>query len=170
MERLERGFFLRDVLEVAPDLLGCRLFRKFNNGSIRSYVLTEVEAYRGVSDLACHASRGRTKRTEVMYREGGMLYMYMIYGMYWMMNIVTSGKNNPQAVLIRGLQGISGPGKLSGQLELDGGFYGEDLTQSDRIWIVNRDGPVSYNTTPRINIDYAPEPWRSKPWRFFPGE
>jgi DNA-3-methyladenine glycosylase len=132
--RLSKDFFLRDALEVAPELLGKHLVIKTEN-TIRKFSIYETEAYKGTGDLACHASRGRTKRTEVMFREGGVLYMYLIYGMHWMLNVVTAPADIPQAVLIRGLEGIDGPGKLTRQLGLDGSFYGESLVNSERIWI-----------------------------------
>ena len=127
--------------------------------------ITEVEAYRGEEDKACHACKGRTKRTEVMYHRGGKIYVYLIYGMYWMLNIVTGKEGCPQAVLIRGVETISGPGRLGKRLQLDAGFYGEELP-SGRISI-EEDGFVveSYQTTPRIGIDYAEE-WKEKPWKF----
>lgn len=166
-ERLDKSFFIRDVLEVAPEMLGKIIVRKFANNHIEKFVITEVEAYRGNGDLACHASKGKTKRTEVMFREGGMVYVYLIYGMYWMLNIVTGAENDANAVLIRGVQGISGPGRVGKALHLDKSFYGENLFTSERIWIENAEPILKYKTSPRIGIDYAGEPWISKPWRFF---
>jgi DNA-3-methyladenine glycosylase len=165
MNRLERPFFLRDVLEVAPDLIGKQLVYK-NRGAITSYLITEVEAYRGEEDKACHASKGRTQRTEIMYHSGGHLYVYLIYGMYWMFNIVAGEENVPEAVLIRGIEGYNGPGKLTRQLNIDRSFYGEDLCQSKRIWVSESNERYDYSCTPRIGIDYAGEPWISNPWRF----
>jgi DNA-3-methyladenine glycosylase len=117
--RLPAGFFLRDVLEVAPELPGNFLVRCFDDGTVRRYRITEVEAYRGTEDLAGHASKGKTPRTEVMFRQGGVVYVYLIYGMYWMLNIVTGMENDASAVLIRGLEGFSGPGKAGKALHLD---------------------------------------------------
>lgn len=165
-ERLGRDFFQRDVLEVAPALLGKRLVRVFPDGIRRTYVITETEAYRGEEDRACHASRGRTPRTEVMFREGGLVYMYFIYGMYWMLNVVTGAVNVPQAVLIRGIREANGPGRLTRLLQLDRGFYGEDLAISGRLWVEGGSGISAYESTPRIGIDYAGEPWKDLPWRF----
>lgn len=164
--RLEREFYTRDVLEVAPDLIGRKLVI-MKDGIPHSCYISETEAYKGESDLACHASRGMTPRTEVMFCEGGILYMYLIYGMYWMMNIVTSIKNNPQAVLIRGLDKIKGPGRLTKMLGLDRSFNGESLLTSKRIWLEDGIIPVNIISTPRIGIDYAGEPWVSMPWRFY---
>jgi len=164
--RLPNSFFQRDVLEVAPELLGKILVRKSNNGIIEKFQITEVEAYCRNGDLACHASKGKTQRTEVMFREGGLVYVYLIYGMYWMLNIVTGKENDAEAVLIRGIEGISGPGRVGKALQLDKTFYGENLFNSNRIWIENAESIENYITTPRIGINYAGEPWVSKPWRF----
>jgi len=164
--RLPSEFFHHDVLEVAPELMGKILVRRFEDGSINQFTITEVEAYRGTEDLACHASKGRTARTEVMFQEGGVVYVYLIYGMYWMLNIVTGKEGDASAVLIRGLEGIPGPGRVGKALQLDKSFYGEDLTTSERIWIEDRGLETEYIITPRIGIDYAGEPWISKPWRF----
>ena len=78
--------------------------------------------------------KGRTPRTEIMFHEGGRLYIYLIYGMYWMLNVVTGEENNPQAVLIRGVENFPGPGKITKALGIDRSFYGEDLVTSERIW------------------------------------
>lgn len=165
MQKLPKSFFQRDVLKVAPEILGKELFCKVNH-QLKSYVITEVEAYRGEEDLACHASKGITPRTEIMYQEGGHVYVYLIYGMYWMLNFVTGEKNNPQAVLIRGISGYNGPGKITKALNIDKSFYGENLETSDRIWVANGNDEVKFKTTPRIGIDYAGEPWVSKKWRY----
>ncbi len=167
MSRLNREFFTRDVLEVAPELLGCKIIVKGPIG-LQSYLITEVEAYRGEEDLACHASKGKTPRTCAMYMEGGHLYVYFIYGMYWMLNIVTSQANNPQAVLIRGLMGCKGPGRVGRLIGIDKSFYAEDLISSEKIWLeaekqVKADEIIQ---TSRIGIDYAGPVWKEKPWRY----
>lgn len=165
-KKLPKTFYQRDVLNVAPELLGKRLVL-VRDQVPQTYRITEVEAYRGGEDLACHASRGLTPRTEVMFREGGVLYMYLVYGMHWMMNIVTEGKGIPQAVLIRGLDKVSGPGRLTKYLGLDRSFNGESLLDSPRIWLEEAEWPVKILNGPRIGIDYAGEPWVSVRWRFF---
>ncbi|HPE77229.1 MAG TPA: DNA-3-methyladenine glycosylase [Draconibacterium sp.] len=166
-ERLDKSFFMRDVLEVAPEMLGKIIVRRFEDNQLSKFEITEVEAYSGNGDLACHASKGKTKRTEVMFREGGLVYVYLIYGMYWMLNIVTGNEGDANAVLIRGVREISGPGRVGKALQLDKSFYGENLFTSERIWIENAESVVKFETSPRIGIDYAGEPWVSKPWRFF---
>jgi len=164
--KLGQDFFSRDALEVAPDLLGKVLVRRFDNGKLFTGRITEVEAYRGVEDKACHASKGRTSRTEIMYHKGGLVYVYLIYGIYWMLNFVTGDMNEPQAVLIRGLDAITGPGRITQRLEIDSYFYGENLAGSERLWVENSSQQVMVLTGPRIGIDYAGEPWKTIPWRY----
>lgn len=168
--RLSRDFFCRDVLEVAPDLIGKVLVRKFENGETLRLVINETEAYRGEEDLGCHASKGRTSRTEVMYHKGGLVYVYLIYGMYWLLNFTTGRPNHPQAVLIRGSKEVSGPGRIGRKLKLDKSFYGEDVIISDRLWVEepedNNTLTTQISALPRIGIDYAGNYWSQKPWRF----
>ncbi len=166
-ERLGEDFFIRDILEVAPGLLGKKIVM-VRDGELSSWQITETEAYRGEEDLACHARSGRTRRTGIMYGKGGYLYMYLIYGMYWMMNIVAGPENVPQAALIRGVERFSGPGRLTKNLGLDGSYYGESLLTSGRIWLSDGRPPEHILTTPRIGVDYAGE-WKDKPWRFLAG-
>lgn len=172
---LDKKFFERDVLEVAPALLGKTIVRKFkDNPTPLREIITEVEAYKGIDDLGCHASKGKTERNKVMFDEPGLIYVYLIYGMYWMLNFVTEKAGIPQAVLIRGIGKINGPGKVGRYLKLDKSFYGEDLTTSKRIWVEHafdtsinhlQNATPKYIATPRIGIDYAGE-WAKKPWRF----
>lgn len=166
MKRLNSDFYRQDVLIVAPALLGKTLVRSFSSGEEFRYIITETEAYRGEEDLACHVSKGRTARTEVMYEPGGILYLYLIYGIYWMLNVVTSVEEDPQAVLIRGLAGISGPGRLTQRLGINRDFNRENLSVSDRIWIEDSNLFAEYSTHPRIGIDYAGEYWKNQPWRY----
>jgi DNA-3-methyladenine glycosylase len=166
-KRLSRNFYIRDVLDVAPELIGKTLAVTTGNNIIRRFMITETEAYRGTEDLACHACRGKTPRNGIMFGQGGMLYVYFVYGMYWMLNIVTGEKDNPQAALIRGIEGFSGPGKLARELGIDRSFYGEDLTISERIWIEDRVLKPGFKSGPRIGINYAGEIWKNKPWRYY---
>ncbi len=165
--RLTREFYTRDVLDVAPDLVGKDLVMGLPGGNYARHMINEVEAYRGEEDLACHAAKGRTARTEVLYHEGGRLYVYFIYGMYWMLNVVTGAENVPQAVLIRGVGNYNGPGKLTRALSIDRSFYGEDLTTSGRLWIEDSGVLPVIKTSPRIGVEYSGEIWKSKLWRFY---
>jgi DNA-3-methyladenine glycosylase len=174
---LPRDYFERSTLEVAKSLLGKYLVRETKNG-IQAGRIIEVEAYVGPHDLACHASKGRTKRTEVMFGVPGVAYVYMIYGMYHCFNIVTEREGYAAAVLVRGieladsLQGanlISGPGRLCRFLEIDRSLTGWDLTAGKALWLEDRGEPVSARSvqrSPRIGVEYAGK-WAKKPWRFF---
>jgi len=165
--RLKREFFTRDVLDVAPDMPGKIICIKMTDGGTARYEITEVEAYRGTEDKACHASKGRTSRTEIMFQEGGRLYIYLIYGMYWMLNIVTGEKDNPQAVLIRGLETLKGPGVLTKSLGIDKSYNSEDIVTSERLWFEDAGIVRPVKTSSRIGIDYAGEYWKERPWRYF---
>jgi DNA-3-methyladenine glycosylase len=165
--RLTKDFFVRDVLDVAPELPGKTIVLISPEGTPGRFMVTDVEAYRGTEDLACHSCKGRTRRTEIMFHEGGRLYVYLIYGMYWMLNIVTGKEDEPQAVLIRGLKNYPGPGILTKALGIDKSFYGEDIVTSERIWIEDTGVKTIVNTGPRIGIDYAGEYWKTRPWRYY---
>jgi DNA-3-methyladenine glycosylase len=168
-KRLARDFYIRDVLDVAPGLIGKDMVIRSEKGALSRYMITEVEAYRGMEDRACHASRGRTVRTEIMYHEGGRLYVYLVYGMYWMLNVVTGRTDDPQAVLIRGVEGLYGPGRITRAAGIDKTYYGEDTVSSERIWFEDSGNERVVETGHRIGIDYAGEYWKKKPWRFFTG-
>jgi DNA-3-methyladenine glycosylase len=165
--RLSKEFYVRDVLDVAPEMLGKVMVVRLTGNSFGKFRVNEVEAYRGTEDEACHACRGRTRRTEIMFHEGGKLYVYLIYGMYWMLNIVTGQENNPQAVLIRSVENYNGPGKITRSLGIDRTYYGEDLAASERIWFEDTGTVTAFKTAPRIGIDYAGEYWKTRLWRYY---
>jgi len=164
--KLQTSFFTRDVLIVAPELLGKTIVRIMDNGSKKEFQITEVEVYRGEEDMACHARKGRTPRTEVMYANGGTIYVYLIYGMYWMLNFVTATEGIPQAILIRGVDLTIGPGKVTKLLEIDKSFNTENLCTSNRIWVEDKQVKVNYTTAKRVGIEYAGEYWKNIEWRF----
>jgi len=147
--------------------------------------IVETEAYVGPEDLACHASKGKTARTSIMFEQGGHAYVYMIYGFYFCLNAVTEPKDFPAAVLIRAVEPLdhvsvmrrlrknperdtniaSGPGKLCMAMSIDKALNGFDLT-GDTLWIEDRNFQVdAIDATPRIGVDYAGE-YKDKPWRF----
>jgi len=165
--RLNIDFYTRDVLDVAPDLIGKYLVIRLGDDDPIKYMITETEAYRGWEDKACHASRGETARNKIMFERGGKIYVYFIYGMHWMFNIVTGSEGIPQAALIRGIEGFNGPGKLTKVLGINRSYYGEDLTTSDRIWVEGNDYTPLIKSSPRIGVDYAGEYWKNKPWRYY---
>ena len=165
------SFYARDTLVVARDLLGKYLVRQLPNG-IRAGRLIEVEAYVGGNDLACHASKGRTKRTEVLFGSPGRAYVYLIYGMYHCLNVVTERLDFPAAVLIRAVEDetglIDGPGRVCRAYEVDLKLNYHDLSTAQTLWIEDRGERVPKSRIgayPRINVDYAGQ-WAAKPWRF----
>ncbi len=171
---LGRNSYNKNTIKVAQDLLGCFLVRKIGNKLIRA-LITETEAYHGENDLACHASRGKTPRTEVMYGQSGHAYIYLIYGMYHCLNIVTERKNFPAAVLIRGVKidGVdykktNGPGKLCRELGIDRKLNGLDLTKKEKLWVEKPKKKISSKSikkSPRVGIDYAGK-CKKYLWRF----
>lgn len=163
---LEQSFYERPALVVAPELLGKTLVRR-HEGIEKRLTISEVEAYLGEEDLASHARFGKTSRNQVMYGPAGHIYMYLIYGIHWMLNIVVDQENQPAAILIRGTLEVSGPGRLSKALQLDKTFNERILNVSSGLWI--EDAPKLPSSqiiqTPRIGIDYAGD-WVQKPFRF----
>ena len=165
---LKRSFFVRPTLLVAKELLGKYLVRRRGSKHI-SLMITEVEAYIGPNDKACHASRGKTERNKVMFSDGGRWYVYFTYGMHWMLNIVTGPKNYPAAVLIRGTDKITGPARLTRCLKIDKKFNGLLAAKKSGLWIEDRGCKIKHSEIikePRIGVDYAGPVWAKKPWRF----
>jgi DNA-3-methyladenine glycosylase len=165
---LPKSFFQRPALKVAEELIGKFLVREIEGKEI-ALMVTEVEAYGGEHDLACHASKGKTSRTKVMYEKGGVWYVYLIYGMYFMLNIVTGEKEKPAAVLIRGVEGKNGPGKLTRHLEIDKRLNGKEASKETGLWFEDRGVKIDkkdIKKTPRIGVDYAGPIWSKKLWRF----
>lgn len=168
---LSRQFFNRPTLTVARSLVGKYLVRENGAGRIAGKII-EVEAYVGSQDKACHASKGRTARTEVLFGPPGISYVYLIYGMYHMLNVVTECAEFPAAVLIRAIEVdgelIDGPGKLCRELSIDRSLHRLDMTHGRSLWFEDRGERVSrkqVGTFPRIGVDYAGA-WANKPWRF----
>ena len=165
---MPRDLRSRDTVALARWLLGKTLVRDDGSGRI-AYLITEVEAYDGENDLACHASKGRTTRTEIMYQEGGVWYVYLCYGIHEMLNLVTGPADYPAAVLIRGVQAISGPGRLTKRLKIDRKLNG--LPAHPRSGLHLEDSGLELTSrqitsSPRIGVSYAGPVWAGKPWRF----
>jgi DNA-3-methyladenine glycosylase len=181
--KLPRAFYEQKTIDVAKQLLGKYLVRKHSEGDTVGRIV-ETEAYIGPQDLACHASKGRTARTEVMFGEPGHAYVYFIYGFYNMLNLVTEKKDYPAAVLIRAAEPVdgvklmksrrqldklrelaSGPGKLCQAFAVDRSLNGADLC-GDVLYVEDRGEPVpKFNATSRIGVDYAGK-WKDKLYRF----
>ncbi|MEK9180500.1 MAG: DNA-3-methyladenine glycosylase [Patescibacteria group bacterium] len=187
---LNQKFFNRPALKIAKELLGKFLVRRRPRKSassqrksasrVAAIMITETEAYIGPHDLASHASRGRTPRTEVMFGEAGRFYVYFTYGMHWMLNVVTDKKDYPSAVLIRagvaqsqisdvrGQRSISGPAKLTKFLKIGKRFNGKIASRQTGLWFEDRDMKIKSSQIkrgPRIGVDYAKE-WAKKKYNF----
>ena len=161
MKQLDRGFFRRDCLEVARDLVGKLLV----NGNVQLRI-TETEAYRGEEDTACHAHKGRTKRTEVMYGEAGTIYVYLCYGMHWLLNIVTGEVDEPQAVLIRACKTAEGPGKLTKVLSVTGEYNRRSVGEENGLSVWDDGFRCPIETDKRVGIGYASIEDQERLWRF----
>lgn len=166
VRRLTEVDYRRDVVTVAKSLLGATLCRRLGDGTVLRARITETEAYRGEDDTACHAHKGRTQRTDVMYAPGGCAYIYLCYGMHEMLNVVTGPAERPEAVLIRGVEGAEGPGRLTKALQISRSLNREDLVASDRLWIETDDARPMFASAPRIGIGYASKRDQSRKWRF----
>lgn len=161
MPRLTYEFFHRPCEEVARDLVGKLLI--CNNKALR---ITETEVYCGEGDTACHASKGRTKRTEVMYMEAGTVYVYLCYGMHWMLNIVTGEAEQPEAVLIRACLDAEGPGKLTKRLDITGGLNRTSVVDGGELRIEDDGFSCEVTTDKRVGIGYASQEDQDRLWRF----
>ena len=168
---LPQSYFTRPTVTVARSLIGKYLVRVIEGRSVAGRIV-EVEAYVGPEDKACHASKGRTQRTDVMFGSGGIAYVYLIYGMYHCLNVVTEREGFPSAVLIRAIELdgdlIDGPGKLCRALQIDRSLNRAELTSGESLWFEDRGESVgrgSIEAHPRVGVDYAGE-WAKKPWRF----
>lgn len=160
-------FFNRPAAKVARDLVGKAVVRQ-RGEETRSFTITETEAYEGAHDLACHSSRGRTARTEVMFGPGGRFYIYRIYGLHWMLNIVTGDANEAAAVLVRGVEGVSGPGRVAAALQVDASLRGLEAIPASGLWFEELPEEKRFRVarTARIGIDYAGPIWIAKKLRF----
>jgi DNA-3-methyladenine glycosylase len=164
---LPPDFYARPALVVARELIGKTLVRKIGD-SILTETITETEAYIGPQDKACHAHRGQTPRNAVMFGPGGYWYVYFIYGMHWMLNIVTNEDGFPSAVLFRAAGSLIGPGRLTRKLQIDRSLNGLPAKRASGLWIEDHGVTFparSIHRTPRIGVAYAGE-WAHKPYRF----
>ena len=158
----------KKTVALARWLLGKHLVRR-HRGKIEARLITEVEAYDGEHDRACHARVGRTARTAVLYGAGGVWYVYLCYGVHEMLNLVVGPPGWPAAVLIRGVEGVSGPGRLTKALRIGRTLNRKPAARSSGLWLEDRGVGVArrfVQSTPRIGVDYAGPIWAKKPWRF----
>lgn len=167
--KLNNDFYSKRAPDMAPSLIGKLLCRKvYENGKekIIKLRITETECYFGENDTACHAHKGKTERTKIMYHRGGVAYVYLCYGIHSLLNIVSGPKDFPEAVLIRGVEGFNGPGKLTKALSIDRSLNGEDLINSEKLWLEEDGYSAEYTVGKRIGIDYATEEYRNILWRY----
>jgi DNA-3-methyladenine glycosylase len=176
-DRLSHAFYARPAVELAPALIGKLLVHRAGGKEYRARIV-ETEAYVGPHDLACHASKGRTKRTEILFGPAGFSYVYLIYGMYPMLNIVSGDAGHPEAVLIRAAEplddweaDLSGPGKLCRDMKITLGDNALDLTKSAKLYLVE-DDPKSRREhrivmSKRVGVDYAGDEWKNALLRFY---
>ena len=168
----------KKTVALARWLLGKHLVRRLPRGGAEARLITEVEAYHGERDLACHARVGRTPRTAVMYAPGGVWYVYLCYGVHEMLNLVVGPRGWPAAVLIRGVAGAGGPGRVTKALAIGRKLNGVAASSASGLWIEDRGvrvpprlvraTPRAFKIirTPRIGVDYAGPVWARKRWRF----
>lgn len=172
MRRIVKAKVLRTekTVALARWLLGKHLVRRDADGRIEARMILETEAYDGEHDLACHARAGRTRRTEVMYEAGGVWYVYLCYGIHEMLNLVVGPGDWPAAVLIRGVAGASGPGRVTRALAIDRALNrASALRRTSGLWIEDRGHVVpdaAVVASPRVGVAYAGPVWAVKPWRF----
>jgi DNA-3-methyladenine glycosylase len=185
MKILKKSFYNRNTLTVAREMLGQKLVRIIDGKRLSAFV-AETEAYLGTGDSASHASRGRTPRNQVMFGPAGIAYVYFVYGMHYLLNVVTEAKEIPGAVLLRAvvpLKGIAhmqklrnrqdkdltnGPAKLCQAMSINVDLNGWDLTRGKILWVeayqeIPDSGVIA---GPRIGINYATVADRKAPWRF----
>lgn len=144
--------------------MGKILVRRFPDGRELRARVTETEAYFGEEDTACHAHKGRTRRTEVLYHRAGTIYVYLCYGMHWMLNLVTGAEDSPQAVLIRGVEGVSGPGRVTKYLGIDKSM--NDTMLGDFLRLEDDGFAPELEKAPRVGIGYASPEDQARLWRF----
>ena len=172
LKKLPRAFYAREAEVLARDLIGTILVHRVGREARRGRIV-ETEAYVGCHDLACHAAKGRTARTEVMFGEAGHAYVYLIYGIHDMLNIVSGEPGVAQAVLVRAAEpldgwqaNLSGPGNLAKGFGITRRHNGADLTGDELFILASRDAtPPRIVRTRRIGVDYAKE-WKDVPLRF----
>lgn len=168
-KKIEQEYFNQKTVKIARNLLGKYLVRRIGNNVIAK-MITEVEAYDGPRDKASHASRGRTERTKIMFGDPGHFYVYLCYGMHWMLNIVTGPRDFPAAILIRATEDINGPARLTKFLKIDSTLNGKPVGEKCGLWLEDRGMKINrryIKKGPRIGVAYAGPYWAGKHYRFW---
>ena len=151
----------------ARQLLGKLLCKRQSDGSVLRARIVETECYCGEEDTACHAHRGMTERNRPLYERGGISYVYLCYGIHALLNVITRAAGHPEGVLIRGVEGAVGPGRVTKSLGITMTDNRLPLSPESGLWL--EDGgytPTEVEALPRVGIDYAEECDRLRPWRF----
>ena len=164
-KKLDYDFFHWPCLTVAEALVGKILVYRLPDGTLLRLRISETEAYCGEDDTACHAHKGRTKRTEVLYADAVTIYIYLCYGIHWLLNIVTGDAEDPQAVLIRACAEANGPGKLTKTLQITG-HLNRGSVFGDELWVEDDGFTCDVTTAKRVGIGYASQEDQDKLWRF----
>lgn len=164
-QRLTEGFYHRPCLEVARDLVGKVLVHRTPEG-VRMLRISETEAYCGQADTACHAHRGCTPRNRVLWAGAGTSYVYLCYGIHWLLNVVTGEEGQPEAVLIRACVEAEGPGRLTKRLGITGALNERNLATDPELWIEDDGFHCEIRTDTRVGIGYASPEDQQRPWRY----
>ena len=166
---LKQGFYGRDTRVVAEELLGKHLCRRLPSGRIIRGRIFETEAYDGFEDRASHAHKGPTARNVVMFGPPGHAYVYLCYGLHWILNFTTREKGYPAAVLLRGVEGVEGPGRTTRHFQINRRHNEQVLSRVNGLWVEDDGREIcagAIHRAPRVGIDYAGAEWAAKPWRF----
>ena len=166
VKKLDCDFYRRPCLTVAEDLVGKVLVHRLPDSTVLRLRISETEGYCGEDDTACHAHKGRTQRTEVMYMVAGTVYVYLCYGIHWLLNIVTGEEDEPEAVLIRACVDAQGPGKLTKALAITGDLNRGSVVDSDILWVEDDGFRCEIAADKRVGIGYASREDQDRLWRF----
>lgn len=165
MKQLKKEFFTQSAYDAAQQLIGKWICRCID-GKVEKFQITETECYIGSCDTACHAYKGKTARTQIMWHEGGVCYVYLCYGIHQMLNFITGKEGEAEGVLIRGVKGAKGPGRATKAMQIDKSLYGESLLTKDKIWVEDDGNIYGFTASKRIGIGYASKEDQDRLWRF----
>ena len=165
MKQLKEDFFAQNAYDAAQQLIGKWICRRID-GQVYRFQIIETECYIGSFDTACHAYKGKTARTQIMWHEGGVCYVYLCYGIHQMLNFITGKDGEAEGALIRGVKGAKGPGRATKAMQIDKSLYGESLLTKDKIWVEDDGNKYKFISSKRIGIGYASKEDQDRLWRF----
>lgn len=164
----EDAFYDQPSLEIAPKILGAKLCHRGKDDLIKKFTICETEAYHGTDDLASHASKGKNQKNQLMFGPSNIWYLYLCYGVHWMLNLVTDREGTPSAVFIRATLEVKGPGRLTRKLSLDQSYSGIPNDPSANLWLEKSSlKPETIKRGPRVGISGAGSYWSEVPYRFW---